>query len=102
MKNKRVTVHRKGKKITKITTRKTRKNRKTKKRGRKSRPKSRAMHGGVTPKQQEILNKLLQKAIQSGDTTMIKALISRGAIGDYDFQDRASPNHLRTAPGDDG
>ena len=98
MKNKRVTSHRKGKKI---ITRKTRKNRKTKKRGRRSRPKSRAMRGGVNQKQQEILNNLLQKAIQSGDITMINKLIANGAIGDYDFQDRVSPSHLRTAPGDD-
>ena len=94
----RVSTHRKGKKV---STRKNRKNRKTKKRGRNSRPKSRVMHGGVNQKQQEILNKLLQKAIQSGDITMINKLIANGAIGDYDFQDRVSPSHLRTAPGDD-
>lgn len=96
MKNKQVTIRRKRGKNA------SRKSRKHAKRTRKSHSKkSRTRRGGTTPKKQEILDKLLQKAIQNGNTVMIEKLLAKGAEGDDDFQNRASPNHLITSPGDD-
>ena len=97
MKKKQVTIRRK--------TGKNASRKKTQKHAKRCRKphskKSRTRRGGTTPKQQEVLNKLLQKAIQTGNTVMIEKLLSKGAEGYDDFQNRASPNHLITSPGDD-
>ena len=77
-----------------------RKSRKHKKQGRKSRTRPINMYGGVTPKEQQKFDDLLEKSIQQGNLKMIELLRDKGAKSDH-FQYHMSHNHIQTAPGDD-